>query len=124
MIEGAGLKGPEKMLAVQSECVRLTESGVLLRTGVSAFATQANRKVLSDALARYFGRAFRVDIEAGRVDEANTVRSEERLEDEARRRAMLEDFRKEPLVKRAVELFGGTIDENSIEESRKETGAG
>ena len=59
------------------------------------------------------GRPFRVVFEVGNV-EGTTVADEERRERVDAHRAMVEAFRKDPFVIDVAELFGGTVDEDSI----------
>ena len=113
MIRAAGLEGPVKMIAVQGQVLSLTEDSVKLRLGVAALATEPNRRVLAEKMSARTGRPFRVVFEVGNV-EGTTVADEERRERVDAHRAMVEAFRKDPFVIDVAELFGGTVDEDSI----------
>lgn len=113
MIRAAGLEGPVKMIAVQAQVLSLTEDSVKLRLGVAALATEPNRRALAEKLSARMGRPFRVVFEVGHV-EGTTIADEERRERFDAHRAMIETFRKDPFVIDVAELFGGTIDEDSI----------
>lgn len=113
VIEGAELEGPILMVATMGEPLELTGESLRLRIPVAAFATEANRAALADSLSTYFGTAFRVTFEVGRV-ETVTVAESIRQEREEARRMLVEAFRNDPVVKEVIRLTGAEIDESSI----------
>ena len=113
VIEGAGLEGPILMVATMGEPLELTGDSLRLRIPVAAFATEANRAALADSLSTYFGTAFRVTFEVGKV-ETVTVAESIRQEREEARRALVEAFKNDPVVKEVIRLTGAEIDESSI----------
>lgn len=115
IIEGAGLAGPVKMLATQSQVVSLKEGEVCLRLNVEAFATETNRKRLAEAISRHLGRPFAVVFEVGSLSAGSTLAETERAERIEAHRKLVAAFSKDPFVKSIVEIFHGTIDETSVE---------
>ncbi len=114
IIQGARLKGPVRMLAAQSQVLLLEANRVKLRLGVRSIATEDNRRMLEECLSRYLGRAFRVSFEVGILEEGATVAEAEREERVRARQALIETFKKEPIVREVMRLFGGVIDESSV----------
>ena len=102
------------MLAAQSQVLLLEANRVKLRLGVRSIATEDNRRMLEECLSRYLGRAFRVSFEVGILEEGATVAEAEREERVRARQALIETFKKEPIVREVVRLFGGVIDESSV----------
>ncbi|MBE5692711.1 MAG: hypothetical protein EGQ34_07455 [Sutterella sp.] len=114
IIEGAGLTGPLKSLASQSQVISLTDARVQLRLGVQSLLTEQNKKLLEERISVWLGRAFRVEFLAGTVEAGSTVADAERRKKEAERRELIEKFKSDPVVKEIVRLFNGKIDEDSI----------
>ena len=110
IIAGAGLAGPLKVLAAESQVIELTRDRVQLRLGV----TEQNRRFLEERLSAYFGRPFRVLFEAGATEAGATVADADRRRRAKEHQEMVERFKNDPLVKEVLRLFGGTIDESSI----------
>ena len=100
-------------MAASGEVLELTRTHVKLRITVTAFATENNRQLLSDALSKYFGERCHVEFEVGEVKGDTLVNAEAR-ERIAERRRMIDGFANDPFVKAVVERFHGTIDESSV----------
>lgn len=113
VIRGANLSGPLKNLAASAQVLDLTRSHVKLRLRIAAFATDTNRQLLSEALARYFKNHCLVEFEVGEVEGETVADAQQRERDEARAK-MISDFRNDPFVRMVVERFHATIDEHSI----------
>ena len=113
VIRGAKLQGPLRHLAASGEVLELTRNHVKLRITVTAFATEGNRQLLSEALSAYFGDHCIVEFEVGDVT-SDTVVDAEARERIAARRQMIDGFASDPFVKTVVERFHGTIDESSV----------
>lgn len=113
VIRGANLSGPLKNLAASAQVLDLTRSHVKLRLRIAAFATDTNRQLLSEALARYFKNHCLVEFEVGEVEGETVADAQQRERDEARAK-MISDFRNDPFVRTVVERFHATIDEHSI----------
>lgn len=113
VVRGAKLEGPLRHLAASGEVLELTRNHVKLRITVTAFATEGNRQLLSDALSKYFGEHCLVEFEVGEV-KGDTLVDAEARERIAVRRRMIDGFANDPFVKAVVERFHGTIDESSV----------
>lgn len=113
VIEGAGLQGPLKMLASMSEPVTLTPHHVHLRIALKAYATESNRELLADRLSVYFQTMCRVTFEVGPLQGA-TVADDYREERNAKRAALLENFKADATVRRLMAIFDATVDETSV----------
>ena len=114
IIDGARFSGPVRMLASQSQVLKLEENRVQLRLNVAALATEANRRLMAQKLSDYFGRPFRVEFEVGSLDAGSTVGDAPRAERAKAHAELVERFKNDPLVKEVLRVFGGTIDEDSI----------
>ena len=114
IIDGARFAGPVRMLASQSQVLKLEENRVQLRLNVAALATEANRRLMAQKLSDYFGRPFRVEFEVGSLDAGSTVADAQRAERAKAHAELVERFKNDPLVKEVLRVFGGTIDEDSI----------
>ncbi|MBM6704077.1 hypothetical protein H6A60_06200 [Sutterella massiliensis] len=114
IIDGARFSGPVRMLASQSQVLKLEENRVQLRLNVAALATEANRRLMAQKLSDYFGRPFRVEFEVGSLDAGSTVADAQRAERAKAHAELVERFKNDPLVKEVLRVFGGTIDEDSI----------
>lgn len=114
IIDGARFSGPVRMLASQSQVLKLEENRVQLRLNVAALATEANRRLMAQKLSDYFGRPFRVEFEVGSLDVGSTVADAQRAERAKAHAELVERFKNDPLVKEVLRVFGGTIDEDSI----------
>lgn len=114
IIDGARFSGPVRMLASQSQVLKLEENRVQLRLNVAALATEANRRLMAQKLSDYFGRPFRVEFEVGSLDAGSTVADAQRAERAKAHAELVERFKNDPLVEEVLRVFGGTIDEDSI----------
>lgn len=114
IIDGARFSGPVRMLASQSQVLKLEENRVQLRLNVAALATEANRRLMAQKLSDYFGRPFRVEFEVGSLDAGSTVADAQRAERAKAHAELVERFKNDPLVKEVLRVFDGTIDEDSI----------
>ncbi len=114
IIDGARFAGPVRMLASQSQVLKLEENRVQLRLNVAALATEANRRLMAQKLSDYFGRPFRVEFEVGSLDAGSTVADAQRAERAKAHAELVERFKNDPLVEEVLRVFGGTIDEDSI----------
>ena len=114
IIDGARFSGPVRMLASQSQVLKLEENRVQLRLNVAALATEANRRLMAQKLSDYFGRPFRFEFEVGSLDAGSTVADAQRAERAKAHAELVERFKNDPLVKEVLRVFGGTIDEDSI----------
>lgn len=113
VIRGANLQGPLRHLAASGEVLELTRHHVRLRITVTAFATEGNRQLLSEALTAYFGERCLVEFEVGDVTGDTVVDAEARERAEKRRR-LIDGFANDPFVRAVIERFHGTIDESSV----------
>ena len=93
IIDGARFSGPVRMLASQSQVLKLEENRVQLRLNVAALATEANRRLMAQKLSDYFGRPFRVEFEVGSLDAGSTVADAQRAERAKAHAELVERFK-------------------------------
>ena len=96
IIAGAGLAGPLKVLAAESQVIELTRDRVQLRLGVQSLLTEHNKKLLEERISGWLGRPFQVEFLAGTVEAGSTVADAERRKKEAERRELIEKLMKIP----------------------------
>ncbi|WP_295476773.1 hypothetical protein [Sutterella sp.] len=107
--------GPLKSLASQSQVIALEPGRVQLRLGVHSLLTDANRRLLEERVSAWLGRPFRVVFEAGDAEAGSTVADAVRAQKAAERSALVERFRRDPVVEEIVRRFDGAVDEASVE---------
>lgn len=113
LIAESGLSGFERQAAARSECLSLTDSGVVLRSPTSTFATDQVRKTLEAAFSRCLGHRFTVKFEVGKAS-GDTVWQKENRAKIAEHDARVKDFKADPLVRAVIGRFGGSVLENTI----------
>ena len=94
--------------------LELSEARGQLRLGVNALLTEANRALIEERAGAWLGRPFRVEFVAGEADAGTTVADADRARRIAERRALVDRFKADPVVRDVVRLLGGAVDEDSI----------
>ena len=113
LIAESGLSGLERQAAARSQCVKIAETGVVLRNETSSLTAEPVRRALERAFSRVLGHPFSVAFEKGEA-EGDTVWQQENRAKIAEHEARVAAFARDPLVKEAVGRFGGTILEDTV----------
>ncbi len=115
LITKLNLRGVDQLLA--SNCALLGREGQLVRLGLDSgaetYLTKSRQDALQEALSNYFGEKLKVEITSGLVESETPMQQKAREEDEDMR-ARREGLEADPNVKALKDMFGATLDPDSV----------
>jgi len=115
LVPALGLKGACLLLA--SNCSLLGRDGATVRLGLDknaeSYLTRSRQEALGDALSRHFGEPLKIDIVIGESGGETPMQQKARLEDEDLKAAR-ESLESDPNVKSLMDVFGATLNSDSV----------
>ncbi len=121
LVAALGLSGTVRLLA--SNCGYLRRDGQVLYLSLDgrseSLLTRPRQEQLAQALSEKFGETLRVDIAIGAADVETPVQAEERIAEE-KLHAARESLESDPNVRALQDMFGATLNSDSIELVKRE----
>ena len=116
LVDVLDLPGASKLLA--SNCALVGRDGdevrLALDQSAESFLTRSRQKALEEALSGHFGEALRVQISIGGGEGETPMQQKARHEDEALQAAR-ENLESDPNVKALKDMFGATLNGDSVQ---------
>ncbi|MEM7501829.1 MAG: DNA polymerase III subunit gamma/tau [Pseudomonadota bacterium] len=121
LVEALGLRGGNQLLA--SNCALLGREDNVIRLGLDrgaeSWLNKSREQALAEALSSHFGESLRVEVVVGSTPKETPIQQQAREEDEDLQ-AKRDDLESDPNIIALKDMFGATIDPDSVKVIQKQ----
>ena len=121
VVQALNLRGGNQLLA--SNCALLGREDNVIRLGLDrgaeSWLNKSREQALAEALSSHFGESLRVEVVVGSTPKETPIQQQAREEDEDLQ-AKREDLESDPNIIALKDMFGATIDPDSVKVIQKQ----